>query len=101
MEKNGLEKDMTGKIAFIIYEMQNGNGFVKEYNNNGRLIFDGKYLNGEKDGKGKEYDDILGYLIFEGEYLNGKRWNGEAKKYDIDGNRIFKGEYINGILKEK
>ena len=36
----------------------------------GGLIFEGEYLNGEKNGKGKEYDE-LGTLIFEGEYQNG------------------------------
>ena len=36
----------------------------------GDLIFEGEYLNGEKNGKGKEYNE-LGTLIFEGEYQNG------------------------------
>jgi len=38
---------------------------VKEYNYKGELIFEGVYLNGKKNGKGKEYDDTK--LIFEGE----------------------------------
>ena len=41
------------------------------------LIFEGEYLNGEKNGKGKEYDSD-GILIYEGEYLNGER-NGKRK----------------------
>ena len=36
-------------------------------------------------GKGKEYDEYDGELIFEGEYLNGKR-NGKGKEYNKDGN---------------
>ena len=36
------------------------------------LIFKGEYLNGRRNGKGKEYHNN-GRLIFEGEYLNGKR----------------------------
>ena len=32
------------------------------------LIFEGQYLNGEKNRKGKEYD-YNGKLIFEGEFL--------------------------------
>ena len=43
----------------------------------GNIIFEGEYLNGERNGKGKEYDAI-GKLDFEGEYLNGKR-NGKGK----------------------
>jgi len=35
------------------------------------LIFEGEYLNGERNGKGKEYHDN-GELFFEGEFLNGK-----------------------------
>ena len=36
-----------------------------------KLEFEGEYLNGERNGKGKEYYDN-GKLIFEGEYLNGE-----------------------------
>ena len=63
------------------------------------IIFEGEYLNGERNGKGKEYllspfvlDPIL---IYEGEYLNGKR-NGKGKEYDSKGILIFEGEYLNG-----
>ena len=38
----------------IVYELKNGNGIVKEYNN-GKLRFEGYYMNGVKNGKGKEY----------------------------------------------
>ena len=37
-------------------------------------------LNGERNGKGKEYN-LDGKLIFEGEYLKGKRWNGKGKEF--------------------
>ena len=47
-------------------------GRIKEYSYNGDIIFEGEYLNGKRNGKGKEYDDIK--LIFEGEYRNGERW---------------------------
>ena len=57
--------------------MKKGNGFIKEYYDNGKIKFEGEYLNGEINGKGKEYyyldiymDDIL---KFEGEYLSGKK----------------------------
>jgi len=37
------------------------NGEVKEYNKYGELIFEGKYLNGKRNGKGEVYyyDDKL------------------------------------------
>ena len=51
--------------------------FCKEYKND-ILIFEGEYLNGERNGKGKEYYDN-GKLRYEGEYLNGIR-NGKGKE---------------------
>ena len=55
--------------------LKNGeNGIVKEYDSfNDAFIFEGKYSNGKRNGKGKEYE--LDELIFEGEYINGKRKN--------------------------
>ena len=48
-------------------------GLIKEYDwGKSPLIFEGEYLNGKRNGKGKEYD-WYGRLRFEGEYLNGKR----------------------------
>ena len=52
--------DEEGKI---IFKINNGNGFIKEYDNYGDLKFEGEYLNGEKHGKGKE-DDKEGKIIF-------------------------------------
>ena len=48
------------------------NGKGKEYQKNGRIIFEGEYLN-DKKFRGKEYDFDFGNLIFEGEYLNGQK----------------------------
>ena len=62
------------KRRYIIYE---SNGFGKEYlGYDDILIFEGEYKNGERNGKGKEYD-CFGYLIYEGEYLNGKKMGKE------------------------
>ena len=56
----------------VIYTLNNGKGKCKEYSYNGKLIFEGEYLNGKRNGKGKEYG-YNGNLIFEGKYLNGKK----------------------------
>ena len=76
-------------------------------------MFDGEYKNGKRNGEGKEYNNN-GILIFEGKYLNNERVsgiqydtngnkinefqniNGEGKKYDYDGNIIYEGEFLNG-----
>ena len=76
----------------IIYELKDGKGYVIEYNDIYKIIFEGEYLYGKKNGKGKEYN-YEGNLIFEGEYLNGMK-NGKGKEYDNEGNLIFEGEYL-------
>ena len=43
----------------------------KEYYKNGKLIFEGIFLNGNRNGIGKEYN-VNGIVIYEGEFLNGK-----------------------------
>ena len=88
---NGKGYDYNNTIK---YELKNGTGKVQEYDYNGNLVFEGEYLNGRKNSKGKEYED--GELIFEGEYLNGKR-NGIGKEYETINNiLIYEGEYLNG-----
>ena len=44
-----------------------------------KLIFEGEYLNGLRNGKGKEYNNE-GNKVFEGEYLYWLR-NGKGKEY--------------------
>ena len=62
------------------------------------MIFEGKFLNGKRNGKGKEYYEN-GEIDFEGEYLNGKR-NGKGKEYDRSfGKVIFEGEYLKWSFK--
>ena len=85
---NGKGYDENGNI---IYELINGNGKVKEYNEDGKLEFEGEYLNCKRNGKGKEYG-LLNKLKFEGEYLNGKKC-GIGKEYGYEGNIEFEGEY--------
>ena len=70
---NGKGYDLDNNIA---YDLKEGNGLVKEYNENGLLSFEGEYLNGEKNGRAKEYYE-RGDLAFEGEYKDGK--NGMGK----------------------
>ena len=64
---------------YLIFETERKS---REYNkDNGYLIYEGEYLNGKRNGKGKEYDGF-GKIKFEGEYLNGERWNGYGEQYD-------------------
>ena len=95
---------------YIIYKK---NGTAEEYKMNSRiLIFEGKYENKKRNGKGKEYYEN-GKLKFEGEYINNKRNNGilydnmgniilnieknrEGKENYSNGNYQFIGKYLNG-----
>ena len=54
-----------------------------------KLIFEGQYLNGERNGKGKEY--YYGELIFEGEYLYNKKRKGKGYH---KGKLEYEGEYL-------
>ena len=59
---NGILYDITMEHK---YELKSGNGFIKQYYENGCLFFEGEIKNGEKTGKGKIYDESE-LLIFEG-----------------------------------
>ena len=83
---------MDGNLEF---ELKIGNGKIKEYHYfNGLLKYEGEYKNGEKNGKGKEYDEY-GLLKFEGEYLNEEK-NGKIKQHHLNRQLKFDGEYLNG-----
>ena len=43
----------------IIYELKNGNEYIKEYYDNGKLEFEGKYLNGKNIEKEKNIIKII------------------------------------------
>ena len=95
-EENNKMKEYGRKFGELLYEGEylNGkrNGKGKEFHFFGKLEFEGEYLNGKRHGKGREYNDF-GRLIFEGEYLNDER-NGKGKEYDLD-KLVFEGEYLN------
>lgn len=57
-------------------EFKNGvrDGYGYDFNNLEELVFEGNYIQGEKNGYGIEYD--AGNKIFEGEYKNGQRLEG-------------------------
>ena len=60
------------------------------------LEFEGEYINGKRNGNGKEYDKN-GEIVYEGEkeYLNGKK-NGKVKSYKMGDSLCFEGEFLNG-----
>ena len=98
-ELNGEKKEFNILNGNLIYEggylkgKKHGKG--KEYDEAGRLIFEGEYHFGLKlKGKGREFSIINGALLYEGEYLKDKR-NGKGKEFDQYGNLIYEGGYMN------
>ena len=91
---NGKKWDGKGydENGYVIYELNKGCGLIREYYYDDKLIFEGEYLDGKRNGKGKEYCEYK--LIFEGEYLNGER-SGKGKEF-YDDNLIYEGEYLYG-----
>ena len=95
----GKVEDIYGKLKIFIGEnldekKLNEKVKGKEYDDKGRLIFEGEYLNKEM-WKGKINNYYEDELIFEGEYLDGKIWNGKGKEYNGNRKVTFEGEYIN------
>ena len=91
-------RTLSGK--YIIYENNNkGKKKGKKYNINDKILYEGEFLNGERNGKGKEYYCNCLFnrttVLFEGEYLHGKR-NGKGKEISHLNKILFKGEYLNG-----
>ena len=71
------------------------NGKGKEYNNDGKLKFEGEYLNGQRI-KGKEYYEN-GKISYEGEYSKGER-SGKGKEYYNNGKLKYEGVFLNGKI---
>ena len=97
------DKEIIGtryeQYGSIIYKISNNiNEVEKEFDfYNDQINFEGEYLNGKRNGKGKEYYGN-GQIKFEGEYLNDKRWNG--KVYDPSNNQVYELKNGKGFLKE-
>ena len=82
---------IVNSVRYIIYDSKEKGKEYDGFTND--LIYEGDYLNGERNGKGKEYDK-LGKLIYEGEFKNGKR-DGKGKIYKNE-QLFYEGELKNG-----
>ena len=73
------------------FEREYLNGKRKQYYY-GTFLYEGEYLNNERNGKGKE-NNINAQFKYEGKYLNGKR-NGKGKELLSNGKFGFEGDYL-------
>ncbi len=93
---NGDGYYIYGNIKFFI-KSGKGKGKIKEFNYySGNLEFESEYINRERNGKGKEYNNNTN-LEFEGEYVNEKR-NDKGKEYYKNKKLKFEGQYLNGKI---
>ncbi len=83
----GNEYDTTNKKLLYIGEYMNGerNGKGKEFDGKGNLIYFGKFKNGKRHGKGREFSDINRKLTLHSDGL-----------YYNMGEKVFEGEFKNG-----
>ena len=83
------------KSKLAMFEASATKGVKKpQKTKNSKIKYEGEYVNGLKEGKGKEY--LGDKLLFEGEFSQGKRWNGKIKECDSNGVLLFEGEYKEG-----
>ena len=137
MEKNGMErynynykifelkigknkiKKQSGLPGYDYFELKNGKGKIEEHYDNGELKFEGEYLNGLTNGKGKEYYKVedrksfkennnsicyyKGKLEYEGEDLNEDYDTYSYDDYDAynKGKLKYNGEYLYGLRNGK
>ena len=95
----GVKKPQKAKNSKIKYEGEYVNGIKegkgKEYLGD-KLLFEGVYKQGKRwNGNGIEY--YGGKIVFEGIYNEGKKWDGKGKEYDHNDKLTFEGEYKEGI----
>lgn len=79
----GKEKRKTGFYYTGRWRTNQMTGPGKQYYPNGKLNFEGDFVDGNWTGKGCRYD-LVGLRTMEGEVRNGS-WNGYAMKYVDDG----------------
>ena len=106
IDKDGKGKEFdisTNELKFEgEYKDKKRSGFGKEYEK-GKLIYEGEYKGGLPNGYGKKYDEENGKLIFEGKFLNGKEWEGKGmvKEFNEDyGLLMIVDAYFYGEFKE-
>ena len=85
--------DENLKLNMIIYNKKLQN--LLEVNIENYKKKSGRFIEGERNGEGKEYELKTNILLFEGEYLNWKR-NGKGNEYYKNGKLLYEGEYLNG-----
>ena len=90
---NGKGYNINGNVE---YEINDGKGKIKLYNSEDEILFEGEYINGKLNGKGR-INYFENELIFEGEFMKGIILN--AKLYYVNNNLEYEIKNGKGNIK--
>ena len=94
--KSSKNLNMLGKVNLELKPLPKSNIFSGiEYNNDLNVVFKGEFVNGKRNGPGKEYNDLY-VNITDGFYRDGKLQTHGVKYYD-NGNKMYEGEFLNNL----
>ena len=72
-------------------------GQGKAYDEAGRILYEGNFVNGLYEGQGNQYEE--GILVYSGEFAGGV-YEGQGSKYE-DGALVYTGEFSGGVYEGK
>ena len=87
VNKQKLNEQGYSNNSLFPFEINKGFATVKEYDNNGEILFEGEYLNREPLNKTIDNNDNI--------ELSLKNGYNQVKKYGNDGKLLFDGVYLN------
>ena len=92
-----MDEINNNKIKFegeYLYGLRNGKG--REFNFDGELMYEDYFINNKRISGEREANEKTNskyYIKFEGEFLNGGKYK-RGREYDFKGNILFEGEYL-------
>ena len=92
---NNEKKFVDENGNYYIGQMENGKHIGKGiiYYKNGKILYEGDFINGKREGFGKFIDKNGDWYI--GQWLNGQK-HGEGKIYYSNGNLLYEGDFVKG-----
>ena len=91
----GIQYFLSGSYMRGTFRDHLPNGYIYEYNRNGKLLSECHMQNGIYAGKCTFYH-TNGKIQFKGWYVDGER-NGEGVEYNSEGQKIRKGKWLKGV----
>ena len=94
-------KEDSQKVKFPLFnKIGKKHGFGTEYSRNGTILYEGKFIEGERNDDNAKLYWRDGVLQFEGTLVDGRK-QGFGKDYTMDGNLLYKGNFSDDYYHEK